>query len=284
MLNETQLKEKLQILEQNEFRLSEQDDLSEILPAMLQHIGSIDSVLRDDLIYSAFRTWMYDDHVVSQEQMRNMLPIVLDRQHLLYRVGEQDTDSVFTRAFSVLVLPLVLIAHRSQPFYSAAEIDQIRETLLDYARSEKDRRGFVAGKGWAHSAAHTADALDDLAQCPEMGKSDLADILEAISSMVCMTGTGYIYLEDERIVTAVIAVLKRQLLSDAEIAQWIQGFAERALQVTTAPERLVLRANVKNFLQSLYFRLQWEQVPNRFETTIEQALRRINPVKKPESN
>jgi hypothetical protein len=282
MWNETQLKEKLQILEQNEFRLSEQDDLSEILPAMLQYIGSTDSILRDDLIYSAFRTWMYDCPIVSQEQMRNMLPIVLDRQHLLYGAGEQDTDSVFTRAFSVLVLPLVLIAHRAQPFLSVMEIDQIKKTLLDYARNEKDRRGFVPGKGWAHATAHTADALDDLAQCPEMDKADLAEILDVIYSMVCVAETGYIHLEDERIVTAVIAVLKRQLLSDAEITQWIQGFAERALQVTIAPERLVLCANVKNFLQSLYFRLQWEQVPNKFEIDIEQALRRINPVKKPD--
>ncbi|HSB02135.1 MAG TPA: DUF2785 domain-containing protein, partial [Anaerolineales bacterium] len=213
-----------------------------------------------------------------------MLPIALDQQHLLYGLGEQNTDSVFTRAFSVLLLPLLLIAHRAHPFLSVLEINRIKETLLYYLKNEKDRRGFVAEKGWAHAMAHAADAIDDLAQCPEMGKADLAEILEAIYHMVCVEETGYIYLEDERIVTAVIAIMKRQLLSDTEITQWIQGFAERALRVTTAPEKHVMRANLKNFLQSLYFRLQWEQVPNKFDAAIDQALRRTNPFKTPEGD
>ncbi len=58
MLNEMELKEKLQAFAQNEFRPSMKDDLAEIIPAMLQHIGSTDSYLRADLIYSAFATWI----------------------------------------------------------------------------------------------------------------------------------------------------------------------------------------------------------------------------------
>ena len=54
MLNEIQLKEKLQVFAENKFHLSENDDLSEIIPDMLNHIGSTDSYLRDELIYSAF--------------------------------------------------------------------------------------------------------------------------------------------------------------------------------------------------------------------------------------
>src|SRR5512139_2560214 len=103
MLNETQLKEKLQVYAENEFRPPAQDELSELVPAMLHHIGSTDSVLRDDLIYSAFATWITDHDAIDHEQLRSMLPTVLDEEHLLYKVGEQDTDSVFTRAVSVLL-------------------------------------------------------------------------------------------------------------------------------------------------------------------------------------
>ena len=283
MLSEIQLREKLQIFAQNDFHLSEKADVSEIIPDMLNHIGSIDSYLRDDLIYSAFGTWILRDNVIDREQLRVILPKILNEQHLLYKLGEQNTDSVFRRSFSVLLLPLLLIAHRSQPFLTAPEIHQVKDKLLYYLGHEKDRRGFVSEKGWAHAIAHAADTLDDLAQCSELDKSDLAKILEVIRNVVCIQDTGYTHLEDERIVTAVIAILKRQLLSDPEITEWIQSFAEQTLPIQSMPERQIIRANVKNFLQSLYFRLQWEPMINNFGLPIDQTLQKINPFKRPEN-
>jgi len=282
MLTEIQLKEKLQALAQDKFHLSGNDDLSEMIPAMLNHIGSTDSYLRDDLIYSAFGTWILRYNAIDREHLRNLLPIILDEQHILYKIGEHNTDSVFTRSFSILLLPLLLITHRSQPLLSAPEIDQIKEKLLYYLENEKDRRGFVTEKGWAHAIAHAADALDDLAQCSEMNKSDLVEILEAIRKVICIEGTAYIHLEDERMVTAVMAIMKRQLLTDAEIVQWLDAFSTQTLTISSAPERHVIRANVKNFLQSLYFRLQWEQVTNKFDAPINQTLQKINPFHTPE--
>lgn len=276
MRNEMQLKEKLQAFFQNKFRLSENEKLSEIIPDMLNHIGSTDSYLRDELIYSAFGAWILEYNAIDQEQLRSLLRIILDEQHMLYHIGEQNTDSVFRRSFSVLLLPLLLISHRSQPFLTAPDIFQIKDKLLYYLGNEKDRRGFVSEKGWAHAIAHAADGLDDLAQCSELNKSDLAELLDAIRNVVCIKDTGYIYLEDERIVTAVITIIKRQLLSDAEIVEWIQGFADQTLPINSMPEKLIVRSNVKNFLQSLHFRLQWEQVINKFDAPINQALQRIS--------
>src|SRR5512135_2288376 len=124
MLNETELKEKLQRAAQNDFRLSENENLSELIPEMLHHIGSTDSDLRDELIYSAFGTWILHHNAIDSQQLRRILPIALDEQHMLYKLGEQNTDSVFTRSFSVLLVPLLLIAHRTHPFLSTPEIDQ----------------------------------------------------------------------------------------------------------------------------------------------------------------
>lgn len=283
-LSGIELKEKLQALAQNEFRPSENEDLSELIPAMLNYIGSTDSYLRDDLIYSAFGTWILRYSALSPEQLRNLLLIILDESHMLYKIGEQDTDSVFTRSFSVLVLPLLLITHRSHLLFSAPEINRIKKQLLYYLENEKDHRGFVHEKGWAHAIAHAADALDDLAQCAEMNKSDLAEILEAIRKVICIESACYIYSEDERMVTAVIAVLGRNLLSDVEITQWVEGFSDLVLTINTGPEKHIIRTNVKNFLQSLYFRLQWEQMTIKFDTPINQTLRRINPFAKQEGS
>lgn len=283
-LSEIELKEKLQALAQNEFLPSEKEDLSELIPAMLNYIGSTDSYLRDDLIYSAFGTWILRYSAPGPEQLRNLLPTILDERHMLYKIGEQDTDSVFTRSFSILVLPLLLIPHRSRLLFSAPEINRIKEQLLYYLENEKDHRGFVHEKGWAHAIAHAADALDDLAQCTEMNKSDLAEILEAIRKVICSESTCYTYSEDERMVTAVIAVLGRNLLSDVEITQWVEGFSDLVLTINTGPEKHIIRTNAKNFLQSLYFRLQWEQMTIKLDTSINQTLRRINPFAKQEGS
>lgn len=279
MLNETQLEDTLQALAQNDFQPSDQDVVSVIVPEMLNHIGSTNSTLRDDLINSAFCAWI-PDHIHDPVQLRTILSTVLDAQHLFYRIGEQNTDSVFTRSFSVLLLPLLLSTHRSQPFLNTAEILEVKEKLLRYAQTEKDRRGFVANKGWAHASAHTADALDDLGQCAELSKTDLAEVLDVVRGMICVTDTGYVYSEEERNITAVIAVLRRRLLSDQEITEWIQGFAKRVHQVTAYPDKIILRTNVKNFLQSLYFRLRWAQESDKYDSVFDLTLREINPFSK----
>ncbi|KXK13696.1 MAG: hypothetical protein UZ14_CFX002001549 [Chloroflexi bacterium OLB14] len=276
MINESQIKEKLQELAKNEFRLSENDDLSKLIPEMLYHIGSTDNYLRDDLIYSAIATWVLDHNAISHEQLREILQKILGDQHIFYSIGERDTDSVFRRSFSVLLLPLVLIAHRSQPFLSKTEIIQVKEKLIQYLKEEKDLRGFVSEKGWAHAIAHSADSLDDLAQCAEITEIDLREILAAIRAIISTYEVVYTHGEDERLVTATIAVIKRSLLPELEIAQWIRSFETPVLNTDSMPQGIMMRANIKNFLQSLYFRLDWEQMADRFAIPINQTLQKIS--------
>ncbi len=276
MLNENQLKEKLQLLEKNEFQPAKMEDLSELLQSMLVHIGSTDSELRDDLIYTCFAQWILRLNLLEEEQLHSLLAAVLDEDHMLYKIGEQNSDSVFRRSFSVLLLPLLLIKHRSQAYLTHDEIYSIKAKLIFFLQNEKDHRGFVSGKGWAHAIAHSADALDDLARCSEMTREDLADLLEVVYNIICIENDTYTCLEEERVATAVIAVLKTQKLPDAEVNRWILGFADRVLPVTTMPNKLILRGNVKDFLQSLYFRVKWQPALAHFADPIDQVLHDLN--------
>lgn len=276
MLNAMELKEKLQALAQNDFQPSGQDDLRELIPAMLEQIGATDSTLRDDLIYSAFAAWILGHKLIDPAELRDLLHKLLGEGHIFYRIGEQETDSVFRRSFSVLLLPLILIAHRAQPFLAASEIVRVKEGLLAYLKQERDRRDFVPGKGWAHAVAHTADALDDLAQCRELDQADLREILVAIRAVVCVHEPVYTHGEDERFVTTVIAVVKRSLLPEVEITEWIHSFEKPIVETKSMPQGITLRANIKNFLQSLYFRLDWAQSPGQFSVPLNQTLQKIS--------
>ncbi len=277
MLNEIELKEKLTASATNLYRPLPEDDLQDLITAMLQYIGSTDSILRDDLIYSNFNQWILKHRLLTSNQLRDLAHKAISDEHIFYQIGEIEGDSVFRRSFSMLLLPLILISHRGDPYLSLSEMDQIKKSLLHYGREEKDLRGFVHGKGWAHAVAHYADALDDLAQAVELNATDLREILSVISFLVCRHDQAYGCGEEERLSTPVLAVLRRELLSNTELADWIQVFFNKTQSITEYPDKLILRSNVKDFLQSLYFRIKWDIPEHAILPAIDLTLQEINP-------
>jgi hypothetical protein len=275
-VNEVQLKGNLLALAENDFQLSEGEDLDALLAAMMAHIGSLDPELRDELIYVGFYNLIQKKPVVSAEQLKVLLDKALSDEGMFYQLGEPEGDGVFTRAFSVLLLPLILIAHRNQPFLDMGEVMRVQEGLLRFMREEQDRRGFVDGKGWAHAIAHGADALDDLAQCKEVNADGLREILLVVQMVVCVSDTVYTHGEEERLVTPVIALLRRELLAEDEMVRWIEGFAIETEAVEGMPQRMYIQSNVSNFLQSLYFRLGWADLSGPLGAAITGTLRKMN--------
>jgi hypothetical protein len=256
-LSERALKDQLITLSENDFQLPEQGDPYQRALEMMPHIGSIDSELRDDLIYSCLATWILDEReLFAEEQLKDLLHIVLDEEHLYYHLGENDTDSVFTRSFSMLLLPLLLIAHRRRPYLTHDELQGVKAKILAYIGREKDLRGYVEeeDKGWAHAIAHSADALDDLAQCKELDGDDLKDILNTIRKMVAVSDIVYNFEEDERLAIPVFAVLGRKQLKEADVVEWLDSFVPLAKEMEPFPAAYRQALNIKNFLRSLYFR------------------------------
>ena len=88
-------------------------------------------------------------------------------------IGEIN-DTVFGRAFSVEVAACIIYKHRK--FLSDSDILKAFTTVLKFFNEDRDVRGFVEGKSWAHGAAHGADALMELAQCQIIGCKGLKEI------------------------------------------------------------------------------------------------------------
>ena len=259
-LSERALKDQLYEIADNEFELPEQAKALPRALEMLPHLGSPDAELRDDLIYSTLATWILADKF-EDDDLKTLLKELLTEEHLLHQLGEVDTDSVFMRSFSALLIPLILNCHRKRPFLMPYELRELKVKLLDYLEREQDLRGFVleedeAGeaKGWAHAIAHMADALDELVQCKDIGNEELLEILDAIRQRVAEPKLVFVHLEDERLVTPVIAVLGRKLLTPADVQRWLDGFVPLAQQAEPFPDCYRQAQNVKNFLRSLYFR------------------------------
>jgi hypothetical protein len=254
-LSERALKDQLYDIAENDFKLPEHADPLQRALEMMPHIGSLDSELRDDLIYTTLAKWIMNN-LFTGTQLKELLTIATDEEHLTAKLGEKKTDSIFTRSFSMLLIPPALFVHRRNPFLAADEIKELKQQVLDYLVQEQDLRGFLVeeDKGWAHAVAHTADALDELAQCQELEAADLLEILEAIQIKVAVPETVYHHEEDERLVFPVMAVLGRKLLRESDIKEWLHGFVTLAKEEEPFPDCYYQAINVKNFLRSLYFR------------------------------
>ena len=255
MLTSSELKTQLREFSQTTDRIPPSGELPRLLEAMTTHLGSPDPELRDELIYFTFAKWIPKD-VLSTAQLKQLLTTVLDEQHLFYRIGENGTDSVFTRSFSVLLLPLIVYAHLRHPYLSTAEIFKIKTGLLQYVRDEKDRRGYVEPQGWAHTVAHTADAIDELAKCRELNAADLRDLLGAISVLLNEPRQVYAFEEDERLSVASVTIFRRQLLEPADWETWLESLFSLTRETRPTLQAHHLRINIKHFLRSFYFRLR----------------------------
>ncbi|MCQ4923583.1 DUF2785 domain-containing protein [Tissierella carlieri] len=247
------LKQILKEIKEDNYKVPAEVNVNELVTEMIYDIGSTDPELRDKLIYSVMYHWIMNNEIAT-DKLKELLAISMDDNHLFFKIGETNTDSVFTRSFSILLIPLILINNRQFKFLSEKDIKEVYIKVVDYFIKEKDLRGYVKDQGWAHSVAHAADALDDLAICSEIGREELLYMLDIIKNKICINNYVYINEEDERLVTPIISILNRKIITDEEFCEWIKSF--NVLQRTGIyPEDHNLLINVKNLLRSLYFRL-----------------------------
>ncbi|OMD43143.1 DUF2785 domain-containing protein [Paenibacillus odorifer] len=245
----------LQRIEENDYELRSGEQLRDYVKLMLEYIGDPQPELRDDLIYSTFYKWMNEKKWFSDAELRELLLILLDEQHLFYHIGSKEDQAVFTRTFSVLVVALILQRHREKAFLDSAEFTNVKEALIRYYEEEQDLRGFMQEEGWAHAAAHGADALDELVLCLESDAAIREEVLAVIQRML-YNDHQYIFSdeEDERMATIVATIIDHHLLPQQSIVDWVSSL-EQCGGWPRSRNKYVARVNTKNFLRSLYFRL-----------------------------
>lgn len=270
---ENMLKEKLKRIKENNYLLESDKSYFTLGLEMLENIGSLDPELRDNLIYEILYTWISNNRFTFKE-LKELLNISLGRSHLFYRLYDRDEDAVFKRTFSVLVIALIIDRHRKENFLSEEVLYEVKDKLIEYMLNERDVRGYVEVKGWAHSAAHTADALDELVQCISFNKTDLIDILDSIKAKVCIEYYVYIDEESERMVTVVEKAFNRKILSNSEIVGWLQEFRIENPK-NSYIDNFHLKVNIKGFLRSLYFRLLEKKNSNFIIEEIKKILNRL---------
>jgi hypothetical protein len=257
------LKKLLKSIKNNDYEVPHGLNPYELSLVMIDNIGDTDSELRDELILSNLSKWIIEG-ILSTTEVYKLLVLLLDGDYVLKGLGDIN-DSIFSRTFSVEIIAGIIYRHRQENFISQSDIKKALNTVLKFYNEDKDVRGYVKGKGWAHGAAHGADALDEFARCEEIGYDELKKILNAIYNKVNVKHYGYIHFEDERMITVVKAILERKIIPIKEIEDWIRNFY-KIEKTGIYPDDLVIEFNVNSFLKSLFFRLvekpEYEQITN----------------------
>jgi hypothetical protein len=239
---------------------------------LMDYIGDIDGELRDELVFSVLTEWIMKD-VLTFEEAHDIFEAALDEKHIFNGLGEIN-DTVFGRTFSVEVAACIIYKHRK--LLSDSDILKAFNIVLKFYNEDRDVRGFVEGKRWAHGAAHGADALMELAQCQVIGYQGLKEILDAIHKKINNNYYGYINNEDERMISAVKAVLERDIIPIGEIEEWIRSIGNRK-KTGILPDDLFIEHNVTLFLKSLYFRLvdntKYEQIAKIVKVVLKKTSR-----------
>jgi hypothetical protein len=240
--------------------------------------------LRDNLTYSILAHAIIDQdsqQKLTTSQVEDLLLTCIDEEHLFYHIGEAGTDTVFMRSFSLLIIAAILFADAKTPRLSEQVTRQAQIALLHYAKEEKDWRGYIRGKGWAHAAAHLSDALDECAQNRYMITPDREAVMSTIRDLARLP-EPLCYEEDDRLAFTAYRVIANQLVEEAFLAEWIESFFVQREQDVVANEQNVVSwvraSNAGNVLRSLYFRLLWSNKAAHLLEPISNVLRRLDSI------
>lgn len=264
----------------DDFAVPTDRPLADLTAELTRLLGDVDPDLRDGLALPALATWVergvYDD----------LLRGLGDGMAAGLRVGlgETGTDTVFRRSFSVLVLGECIRRDNERPLVPGGTVLDWGDRVATWILQERDLRGYVPGKGWAHAIAHGADGLGTLAESPHVGAAELVVVLDVIAERLCLPVDALFTAgEPDRLALAAMCVLRRNRVPFDIVEPWVETLAAaaRTRQRDDGRDPFLAGGNAEAFLRALYLQLALGQRPPAVRADLMlllvDALRSTNP-------
>jgi hypothetical protein len=136
-------------------------------------------------------------------------------------LGDGPGDGIFLRSFSLLALSVLAATDLKTPFLDQRGFDELFELAERSLSRERDLRGYVEGKGWAHATAHGADLLKFLARSDKLRADQQARLVEAVAGRLRSAHQVFVWGEDARLAWALAQLAKRADFDPAPFAAWL---------------------------------------------------------------
>jgi hypothetical protein len=227
--------------------------LADLTAELTTMLGSTDPVERDEIAYPILATWVaagvYDDLLAG---LGDGMTAGLTRG-----LGESGTDTVFRRSFSALVLAECVARDNAHSLVPATKILDWGDRVTGWLVRERDVRGFVPGRGWAHALAHGADAVGVLAESSHFGLNELTVLLDVVADRILEpTPAPLTSGEPDRMARATMTILRRRLVPLRIIEPWLARITAAAMaRVPTAQDPFLTTGNPEAFLRALHLQI-----------------------------
>jgi hypothetical protein len=195
--------------------------------------ASTDPSLRDGCGYEALAAWIYRNNLFTGAQLEALRAKLLPA--MLAHVGESDNDAVFGRSFSALYMSILAAQDLRKPFLSTAAFKETLDAALRCYAEEKDLRGYVPMKGWAHTTAHVADLLKFLARSPHLSAEDQKRIVSGVSQRCRTAHLVFTWGEDARMAAALLSVVDRKDFDASPFETWFQALITENKELWKSP-------------------------------------------------
>ncbi len=234
------------------------DDLTAELTTML---GSTQSEVRDGTAYPALATWI--DRGVYDDLLAGLGDGMV--AGLSVGVGETGTDTVFRRSFSALIVAECLERDNDQHLLAPTKILDWGDRIAVWFLTERDSRGFVPDKGWAHAIAHGADAIGALGDSRHMSGAEHQALLDVLAERLLLQPADEPLAagEPDRMAAAAMRILRRGSLGVDVLEPWVHrlGAAGNPFRGPVDHDPFAPAAAPQAFLRALFVHLSLAPEP-----------------------
>lgn len=235
---------------------------------LLDNLSNPDSFLREST-FTIMGFWIRNGKY-SDDELREMADQMCGNLHV--GLGDQNTDTVFIRSFSALILAIIVdhdencarqeIKNRN-PFLSSILIQKYLDRCIDFFHKEEDRRSYIEKKEMAHSIVHGAELLSNFSYHRYCTKKELLKILEVLKCKITApTIDVNAAVEDYVFSEMAYTVFLRNMLTVNEIETWLQSIGDKYLQSHWSnhlknERKRIGFLNTRVFFQTFYFMVKF---------------------------
>jgi hypothetical protein len=205
-------------LKADDFKLPPGASPAALSREVLALLGSTDPELRDGVGYEAFASWIYRDELLHPVELESLRVTLMASARA--GLGDGEGDGVFGRSFALLDLSVLAAEDLRRPFLTAAGFQELLTLACDALARERDLRGYVRGKGWAHATAHAADLVKFLARSRHLAPGDSERIVSHIAERLRTARQVFVWGEDARLAAALVSLAARPDFDPAPFNAW----------------------------------------------------------------
>lgn len=262
-----ELKETLLQLKRNNYTGIDSFVSKSFVRLLLSKIGSLDSELRDDLIYESL-IYIIHNGLLDDNDFIELLEIVSSNNYIGFNIDKSNVKYVFKRTFSMLVVGLIIEWNHMHQKINSEKVRMIFNRVINVFNKEMVLIGYHEKYGWAHSVAHSADTIAEFVACASIEGNEIEQILIAVKRKFSQGREYFIYGEDERIANIFIEVIKKDDNAYIDIIkEWICNICNSKLPDNTI-EATIVKGNIRNLVRSIYFKTNNEEIRKLIEIEV----------------